>query len=185
MLTGSLVGEMLPMDSVNNAQPTSSVALPVLPRSLRQALAFLRANFHLKVALADVASACGLSQRAVQKQFESFLGVSPMAHLSRMRLTAVHDQLRQSHGSVSISEVASRCGINHMGRFAVEYRKVYGELPSRTLRNASKFTSCSDQPSRPELFSTPSIARQRQSLVVIPLRTETLLERRLAQCAFR
>ena len=36
----------------------------------------------------------------------------------------------------SITEIAGRWGFSHMGRFAVEYRKRFGEPPSQTLRRA-------------------------------------------------
>ena len=31
-------------------------------------------------------------------------------------------------------DVAARCGFPHFGRFAVAYRRRYGETPSQTLR---------------------------------------------------
>ena len=31
-------------------------------------------------------------------------------------------------------DVAARCGFPHFGRFAVEYRRRYGETPSQTLK---------------------------------------------------
>ena len=169
------------MNRANSALSASQAQLTILPNSLRKALAFLRANFRKQVRLADVASASGLSQRALLKQFECFVGVSPIAHLLRMRLTAARDELLQSDARVSVSEVASRCGITHMGRFATEYRKVFGELPSSTLRRPSSVVKSSGETGARASVLAPSIARQRPSLRILPLRTETLPERRLAQ----
>jgi AraC-like DNA-binding protein/TolB-like protein len=167
------------MSRAISALPTSQAHPAILPHSLRKALAFLRANSHNKVSLADVASACGLSQRTLLRQFACFLGVSPIAHLLRIRLAAVHVELTQSHGRASISEVAHRCGITHMGRFATEYRKAFGEPPSATLRRASEVVQ--PKGNNGASASASVISRQRPSLMIMPLRTEKLLERHLAQ----
>jgi len=34
-----------------------------------------------------------------------------------------------------IGTIANRCGFWHMGRFAADYRRLFGELPSETLRS--------------------------------------------------
>jgi AraC-like DNA-binding protein/TolB-like protein len=169
------------MNRANSAVSASQAHLTVLPNSLRKALAFLRGNFRKQVRLADVASASGLSQRALLKQFECFLGASPIAHLLRMRLTAVRAELLQSNERTRISEVVSRYGITHMGRFAAEYRKAFGELPTATLRRATAVIAGNRNDGACASVPGPFIARQRPSLTILPLRTETLPERRLAQ----
>ena len=125
------------MVNSNSVVHAESAQPPALPQHVKRALAYLRANMAEKVTLAALAAACGISQRALLTQFERFLGVSPIAHLLRMRLTAARAQLQQSDGTVSISEIASRCGLTHLGRFATEYRRAFGELPSATLRRAA------------------------------------------------
>src|SRR5262249_18957630 len=40
-----------------------------------------------------------------------------------------------------VMDVALRCGFAHWGRFAVEYRRRYGETPSQTLRRQAVFTA--------------------------------------------
>jgi AraC-like DNA-binding protein/tetratricopeptide (TPR) repeat protein len=158
-----------------SSELSASQAHPaILPNSLRKALAFLRANFRRQVRLSDIASASGLSPRALLRQFKCFLGVPPIAHLLRIRLTEVRAELLQSDGTASLSDIVSRCGITHMGRFATEYRMAFGELPSATLRRASESRASTTVPA-------PSITRQRPLLMILPLRTGTLPERHLAQ----
>ena len=111
-----------------------------------------------------------------------FLGVSPIAHLRHIRLGTARAKLQEADGTVSISEVASRCGLTHFARFAAEYRAVFGELPSATLRravaSADKGNAQNDyRASAPR----PFVAPQRPSLIILPLRTETLQERHIAQ----
>ena len=155
---------------------------PALPQHVKRALAYLRANMAEKVTLAELATECRISQRALLKQFERFLGISPIAHLRHMRLSAARAELQQSDGTVSTSEVASRCGFTHLGRFATEYRVAFGELPSATLRRAAgsadKGTIGNECRASASL---PFVARQRPSLIIRPLCTETIQERHIAQ----
>ena len=58
-----------------------------------------------------------------------------MTWLKHQRLTQVHDELRLADPSqVNVTEVATRWGFFHLGRFASDYRARFGLLPSQTLR---------------------------------------------------
>src|SRR5690242_8314203 len=103
-----------------------------------------------------------------------------IAHLLRMRLTAARAQLQESDGTASISEIASRCGLTHLGRFATEYRRAFGELPSATLRRAVASADIAKNDYRASA-PPPFVARKRPSLIILPLRAETLQERQIAQ----
>jgi AraC-like DNA-binding protein len=169
------------ISSKSVVQPKSAPPA-ALPHHVKLALDYLRANLAEKVTLADLATACGISQRALLTQFKHFLDVSPIAHLLRMRLTAAHAQLQQSDGTISISEIASRCGLIHLGRFATEYRRVFGELPSATLRRAvASADKGNDGHDCRASAPAPFVVRQRPSLIILPLRTDTLQERQIAQ----
>ena len=75
-----------------------------------------------------------MSVRALHATFQNELGVSPMAHLRRIRLDRVHAELLRSTGPVRISDVAARWGFFHPSRFARQYHERFGELPSDTAR---------------------------------------------------
>ena len=159
------------MTSSANAVAMDSMQPASVPRHARQALAYMRANLRAKVTLADLAAACGISQRALLKQFKHFLGVSPIAHLLRMRLAAARADLKRPDETASIADIALRNGLAHVGRFAAEYHKAFGERPSATLQRARGAAA----------LPLPSLAPRLPSLTILPLRTETLSERRLAQ----
>jgi AraC-like DNA-binding protein len=168
------------MVTSNDAVLSESAPPTTLPQHVKRALDYLRAHLAEKVTLADLAATCGISQRALLIQFKHFLDVSPIAHLLRMRLTAARTQLQESDGTASISEIASRCGFTHLGRFATEYRKAFGELPSATLRRA---VASADNAKNDYRASAPPpfVACKRPSLIILPLRAETLQERQIAQ----
>jgi transcriptional regulator GlxA family with amidase domain len=170
---------MFSMVTPNVAVQSESAPPTALPQHVKRALDYLRTNLAEKVTLADLATACGISQRALLTQFKHFLGVSPIAHLRHMRLGMARAELQRSDGTVSISEVASRCGLTHLARFAAEYRTAFGELPSATLRRAAGSANAGNDCRWSA--SPPFVARQRPSLIILPLRTETLQERQIAQ----
>jgi AraC family ethanolamine operon transcriptional activator len=63
------------------------------------------------------------------------LSMSPMAYLKTQRLNQVRQQLKACrHHRTTVTDVAIQCGFWHMGQFAKDYRKMFGECPSETLR---------------------------------------------------
>ena len=105
------------------------------PAAVRRALAFIDDNLHRPIAAADIAAAAGLSERGLHAAFRRDVGESPMQRLRRARLTRARQDLQASDPAVeSVAGIARRWGFLHLGRFAEEYRAVYGEAPSATLR---------------------------------------------------
>jgi transcriptional regulator GlxA family with amidase domain len=74
--------------------------------------------------------------RTLIQHFRDFKRTSPVRYLRTARYEKVREALRQADHEESITEIAGRWGFSHMGRFAVEYRKRFGEPPSQTLRRA-------------------------------------------------
>jgi transcriptional regulator GlxA family with amidase domain len=57
-----------------------------------------------------------------------------MTYLRHLRLNRVHSTLLDADPrSVTVTAVACRWGFVHLGRFAAQYRQVFGEYPSTTL----------------------------------------------------
>lgn len=84
----------------------------------------------------ELAIVAGVSVRRLQEAFQQYVGMSPLAYLTDVRLTRAHDELRRSApGEVNVSEVAHRWSFDHLGRFASRYRARFGEFPSQTLRS--------------------------------------------------
>jgi AraC-like DNA-binding protein len=54
-----------------------------------------------------------------------------------LRLSQVRGALLSARGQlVTVTEIATDFGFAELGRFSVEYRKVFGESPSETLHQA-------------------------------------------------
>jgi AraC family ethanolamine operon transcriptional activator len=76
-----------------------------------------------------------VSARTLQSGFQEVFGVSPQRFLRWQRFSgARRDLLEAEHGLARVCDIASRWGFIELGRFAVEYKQLFGESPSATLR---------------------------------------------------
>lgn len=83
----------------------------------------------------DLARAAEMSVRSLQESFAQHVGEAPMSYVRGVRLERVRAELAQSTPEcTTVADVARRWGFAHLGRFAVEYRRRFGERPSDTLR---------------------------------------------------
>lgn len=110
-------------------------AAAALPRRVRRAMDWLDAHAHEPVELADLAAASGCGLSALYAGFREHVGRTPMAYLRDVRLARVHAELRAADPrTCQVTDVATRWGFFHFGRFAAAYRERFGELPRETLR---------------------------------------------------
>lgn len=106
-----------------------------IPRSkIHRAIELIEQNPDAGLSLAELASAAGVTARALQRGFKEVVGMSPTAYVRAVQLDRVHTELIEGSGTVSITEVAMRWGFLHLGRFAQQYRERFGVSPSETVR---------------------------------------------------
>ena len=104
-------------------------------RPVSQAVELLRSDPAHPWTVAELAAEVSMSVRSLQEGFRRSLDTTPMAYLHRLRLERAHHELSAAEpGTVSVTEVATRWGFVHLGRFAGAYSGAYGEPPSATLR---------------------------------------------------
>jgi AraC-like DNA-binding protein len=88
--------------------------------------------------VADVCAALGVSDRSLRECCKSQLGMSPSRYRRLRAMQQLHRALQSGTPDVaSVSEAARQHGFNGLGRLAANYRVLYGELPSATLRRGS------------------------------------------------
>jgi AraC-like DNA-binding protein len=133
--------EQVLMHSLLFAQPHNHSAALAGPssaagvRPVSQAVELLRGSPAHPWTVAELAAEVSLSVRSLQEGFRRSLDTTPMAYLRRLRLEMVREELA-APGTVSVTEVASRWGFVHLGRFAAAYRSEFAERPSDTMRAA-------------------------------------------------
>lgn len=105
-----------------------------LPRDVVRALEWSRVHLAEPLRLDALARNAGVPPRTLETHFKQFLGMTPLGWVRQQRLTEARRALLASQGRESVSEVALRCGFSQLGRFAAQYSRRFGELPSETLR---------------------------------------------------
>lgn len=84
----------------------------------------------------------GTSERTLRRVCQESYGCSPKELLQSHRLNAVRRMLRHADPATTrVTDVAGRYGFWHMGQFAADYRRRFGELPSHTLTTGGDKTT--------------------------------------------
>ena len=102
--------------------------------ALDRARSFIEAHRDRPIAVPELCRAIRLSRRTLEYAFREHVGLSPRAYLAALRLDGVRRELVPSEPPIRIADVANRWGFWHLGQFAADYRRQFGELPSETLR---------------------------------------------------
>jgi AraC family ethanolamine operon transcriptional activator len=106
-------------------------------RVFAQAMRIVDANLDRDLPVSRLASDVGVSRRALEYAFHEAVGLGPAHYIQRRRLNAVREAL-SGQGPVTIGDVTARFRIWHLSRFASQYRDLFGELPSETLRRGHR-----------------------------------------------
>lgn len=119
-------------------QPNSSHACPPPPpagsRAVRDALTLIEERPEHAWRVAELAAAVGVSARSLQEVFRRELDVTPLEQLRHVRLERARtDLLVGDPGRTSVTDIATKWGFFHLGRFSSAYRRRFAELPSQTL----------------------------------------------------
>ena len=82
-----------------------------------------------------IGAAIGVSQRLLRECCRKNLGMDPSRYRRLRGMQRARRALRRENpDTASVSAIAHRYGFRDLGRFAVNYRGLYGESPSTTLR---------------------------------------------------
>jgi AraC family ethanolamine operon transcriptional activator len=104
--------------------------------AVSRSLEFIHDSDLEEISAVELCKQAGCSQRTLEKCYSTRFGVTPKKYIKSLRLAQVHQELRNfdARDYDSIIELAGIHGFWHMGQFAADYRRIYGELPSDTLK---------------------------------------------------
>ena len=120
---------------LNGESATPRITGPVFRAgAMNRAVEILGGYRQFPINIEALCTMVGASWATLQRAFAEEFGVTPSSYIKSRRLAAVQSELIKKGPEVIISDVANRWGFWHMGSFASDYRKQFGELPSETLR---------------------------------------------------
>lgn len=113
-----------------------------LPPYLKTTVEYIYANLDRKLDVRTLASVPGMSVRTLQQAFAHHFRMGPLVFMRHARLQRVREELLHANPwETTVTDVAVRWGFTHLSNFSRDYRNMFGESPSRTLR-----TSCCSAP---------------------------------------
>lgn len=84
--------------------------------------------------LSDIYKKASVGPEMIRFAFRAVHRRSPRSFLHDQRLRAVRTELRRATSGTTVTRIATTYGFVELGRFAAQYRAMFGENPSATLR---------------------------------------------------
>ncbi len=104
-------------------------------RAIKQVEDYVFQHSNQPVMVQELCQAAKVSERTLEYAFREQYGMTPKAFVKAIRLNGVRRELRSQINKLKkINEIAGQWGFWHMGQFAADYRRLFSELPSATLR---------------------------------------------------
>ena len=128
-LISALIEALFSYESYNS--PDTDTALSSIWEKLEN---YMETHKDKPFKVSELSQAIAVSESTLNRLFNAKFGISPKSYLIKLRLNAVYQDLKQSSpDKIKIYMIANKWGFWHMGQFAADYRKLFGELPMETL----------------------------------------------------
>jgi AraC family ethanolamine operon transcriptional activator len=126
-----LVDEYLSVATTSRGEPEARKARKVVSLARN----FIEANPDRPVTVLDLCRQTFTCRRTLQYCFTQVIGMSPAAYLKVVRLNGLHRDLLNAQGTRTIGDMAAGWGFWHLSQLSCDYKRLFGELPSETLRS--------------------------------------------------
>ena len=104
-------------------------------RIIRLSIDYLKANLYKPIYVLDLCHALNVGLRTLYNSFHEFYNISPIRYLRLQRYAkARRDLINADPKSTTVTSIAVKWHFWHFGRFSVEYKNIYGESPSESLK---------------------------------------------------
>lgn len=104
--------------------------------SLRQ---HIQQTGNYPLTISELCRITNVSRRTLQYCFEQALALSPMQYIRDCRLNEIRRILLSAQTEVVIADVAINYGFFHLGTFNSQYKQLFAETPSQTIKRASRY----------------------------------------------
>jgi len=104
-------------------------------RVIARALELIRAHDGQPLFTSDLCRAAGVSERTLRNTFNEYFGVGPIRLLKMRQLREIRAALLAADPAhETVASIAGRFGVWDFSLFARNYKRLFGESPSQTLR---------------------------------------------------
>jgi AraC family transcriptional regulator, ethanolamine operon transcriptional activator len=119
--------------------PKASITYIDRHRLVKRVRDFALAHQDEPLSIPQLCVAFHVSRRTLQYAFQDVCGISPGAYLRFLRLNGVRRALRAPERYfLDVQDLAAQWGFWHPSQFACDYKKLFGERPSDTLRRRAE-----------------------------------------------
>ena len=106
---------------------------------VKQAENYMMENLDKPLTLKDLCLALHISSRPIFYGFKEIFGITPMAYLKIYLLHGVRRLLKASDPEkTTVMEIARQFGFWSPGHFTRDYKTMFGELPSKTIKQFTR-----------------------------------------------
>lgn len=84
------------------------------------------------ISVKDFCERNNIKQKTLEKGINEYFDISPIALIKALRLNCFRRKL--FYHLRSVSDAAEKCGISHLGQLSADYKKLFGERPSDTIK---------------------------------------------------
>jgi len=103
-------------------------------RTALEVRSFLLNSLEETMTIQSIVEQFKTSDKTLENSFKSLFGITPKHFLTLLKLNHAHEELQIADTqTTNVSDIASKWGFAHFGRFAKEYKELFEVLPSETL----------------------------------------------------
>ena len=99
---------------------------------LKDTIEYMQTNYNEHITVASLANRVGLSQSYFSRLYNQYMHTSPIDYLIKIRLQKSTELLLNS--TISVSEIALKCGFNDFSYFSKCFRQRYGCSPREYMK---------------------------------------------------
>lgn len=96
---------------------------------------FLLTSLTESASIQSITQQFNISDKTLETSFKSLFGITPKCLINIINLNRAHEDLLSTDGqNTNVSDIATKWGFSHFGRFSKNYKELFGVSPSETLK---------------------------------------------------
>lgn len=104
---------------------------------LSEILIYIQENLNRRINTLELSQVFRISERKLRYIFRENIGFSPMRYIKTIKLNKARKDILYAKENIDVNLMANKWGFNHSGQFAADYKMLFGELPSETLKKSN------------------------------------------------